>query len=555
MEAHRLRAPSADGSILAEPPLAEAAGLLSRNRGRFGAWDYDFQGRSAGRLRRLARTEILGRAADYLRRMGLDLPPVGPADAPWLVTGHQPELFHPGVWIKNFALAGLARQTGGLALNLIVDNDLPKAASIPRPGRGFRPASTYGRRRSISTIGPSIIPMKTGRSATRPASPTSPPASERPSARAWPTRSSIRSGRSSGRSPGRRTGSAAGSRRLGGPWRLAGASRTGRSRSAPVCESDSFLWFLSHLLAFLPRFQGVHNAALARYRAALRHPERESSRPRRLQAAKGTGSKPRSGSGGRPSRGGAPCWPGRRARRSNCGSPARRIRSSRSRSDRTVRACLCRRSPPRASRPSHPPADSGSADDHDVRPPPPRRPVPPRDRRGQVRRTGRRDPPPVLPVRAAALPDALADAVGRPAARPGLARGPAVGRPAAPPRPCRFNPDRHLAEGTTGSIADLVESKRQAIAGPVETRRQRVARFHEIRRINEELRALVAAERSRLEEERSGLIPALKRNAVARSREYSFVLHSESRLRQSFDRGPTRPPAAPAHDPAKVSAR
>ena len=23
-----------------------------------------------------------------------------------VVTGHQPELFHPGVWVKNFAVAG-----------------------------------------------------------------------------------------------------------------------------------------------------------------------------------------------------------------------------------------------------------------------------------------------------------------------------------------------------------------------------------------------------------------------------------------------------------------
>ena len=40
-----------------------------------------------------------------------------------LLAGHQPELFHPGVWVKNFALNGLARRHGATPLNLVVDND------------------------------------------------------------------------------------------------------------------------------------------------------------------------------------------------------------------------------------------------------------------------------------------------------------------------------------------------------------------------------------------------------------------------------------------------
>ena len=55
------------------------------------------------------------------------------AAGPLIVTGHQPELFHPGVWIKNFAAGGIAGEQKGLRLNLIVDNDLPKSASIRVP--------------------------------------------------------------------------------------------------------------------------------------------------------------------------------------------------------------------------------------------------------------------------------------------------------------------------------------------------------------------------------------------------------------------------------------
>lgn len=56
-------------------------------------------------------------------------------DGPLIVTGHQPEWFHPGVWLKNFAAAGLARQMNGAALNLIVDNDAVDRGGVTWPER------------------------------------------------------------------------------------------------------------------------------------------------------------------------------------------------------------------------------------------------------------------------------------------------------------------------------------------------------------------------------------------------------------------------------------
>ena len=35
-----------------------------------------------------------------------------------------------------------------------------------------------------------------------------------------------------------------------------------------LCQTDSFLWFASHLIAQLPRYQEIHNACLAEYRVA-----------------------------------------------------------------------------------------------------------------------------------------------------------------------------------------------------------------------------------------------------------------------------------------------
>jgi hypothetical protein len=59
---------------------------------------------------------------------------LGIADtAPIIITGHQPELFHPGVWVKNFAAAGLAHRLGGHAVNLIADTDTIRSAAITLP--------------------------------------------------------------------------------------------------------------------------------------------------------------------------------------------------------------------------------------------------------------------------------------------------------------------------------------------------------------------------------------------------------------------------------------
>ena len=50
-----------------------------------------------------------------------------------IMSGHQPELFHPGVWFKNFVLANLGGKFNCLAINLVVDNDVggPAAINVP----------------------------------------------------------------------------------------------------------------------------------------------------------------------------------------------------------------------------------------------------------------------------------------------------------------------------------------------------------------------------------------------------------------------------------------
>jgi len=55
------------------------------------------------------------------------------SDGPLILTGHQPELIHPGVWLKTFAASQLAQQTGGMAINLVIDNDLCRVPSVRVP--------------------------------------------------------------------------------------------------------------------------------------------------------------------------------------------------------------------------------------------------------------------------------------------------------------------------------------------------------------------------------------------------------------------------------------
>ncbi|GIW87519.1 MAG: hypothetical protein KatS3mg108_1843 [Isosphaeraceae bacterium] len=127
MSPRRLRAPAADGELLADPPLDQAGRLVASNRHRLETWNDPIQGQPASQLRREAQAallELAGRAADQ-----------SAPNAPWILTGHQPELFHPGVWAKNFALGVLARQLQAFPVHLIVDNDLPKAPVIRVPNR------------------------------------------------------------------------------------------------------------------------------------------------------------------------------------------------------------------------------------------------------------------------------------------------------------------------------------------------------------------------------------------------------------------------------------
>jgi hypothetical protein len=267
MQAHSLRAPKADGTILAEPPLDRARDSLGENRARFAGWNHDFQGRRYSVLRDKARAEAVEAAVLYHRGAGIDVPGAIDLDAPIIATGHQPELFHPGVWVKNFAVAAIASEARGIALNMIVDNDIPKGAFIRVPSRtpgglrtqivafddwtGEAPFEDQPIRDERFFAGfPGRVHDVLDGQVARPLVD-----------RFWAHVESAPAGM-----PGReRVGL-----RFARARRIVEAEWGTRNLEVPLsalCETDGFRWFACHLLANLPRFRAVHNAALDRYRA------------------------------------------------------------------------------------------------------------------------------------------------------------------------------------------------------------------------------------------------------------------------------------------------
>ncbi|TLM73374.1 MAG: hypothetical protein FDZ70_07770, partial [Actinobacteria bacterium] len=114
--------PQGHGELLVQPPYADWASIAEANRAAAAAWDARIGGLPAAELRALARREACDAAASFSARIGV---PVAAADPAGLLvmTGHQPELYHPGVWVKDFLLQRLADDTGATAIDLVVDSD------------------------------------------------------------------------------------------------------------------------------------------------------------------------------------------------------------------------------------------------------------------------------------------------------------------------------------------------------------------------------------------------------------------------------------------------
>lgn len=259
----RYRAPRDDGDALLEPARDQLHDLVFSNRrlrcdllGRI-----ELAGLPADRLASRARTELLDRVRSQ--------PTLGHAraDSPLVLSGHQPELFHPGVWFKNFVLARLARAVEGAGVHLLIDSDLCRATALRAPAGTRdeprvatlpydRPAAPvpYEERRVLDERLFGSLAERAAE-AIRPwvADPMIGPLwreAERVASEGGLLRDALSEPR----------------RRVEASWGLC----NGELPLSAVCDAGAFRWFLVDLVRRAPELRAAHNGALADYRRAHR---------------------------------------------------------------------------------------------------------------------------------------------------------------------------------------------------------------------------------------------------------------------------------------------
>lgn len=126
-----LHAPRKQGAILIVPPIGEAERLVHANTALFATADCPICDLPLQAFRLQVQAEAFEVARRFAQQHGLQIPMR--STGPLVITGHQPELFHPGVWLKNFVADQVARHLGGCSGNLVVDNDVATQPSIAVP--------------------------------------------------------------------------------------------------------------------------------------------------------------------------------------------------------------------------------------------------------------------------------------------------------------------------------------------------------------------------------------------------------------------------------------
>ncbi len=260
----RLRVPREDEMLLARPSLPAAVELARHNHDSLECVRTNLQGHTLATLRRWSREKIVQAAREYTSGLVGESIPDQPFDL-LFAGGHQPSLFHPGVWVKNFAIGEMAARTNGLSLNLVIDNDTfsttrirvphgdrnrPRIETVPfdadRPTEPWEDARilnphlfrTFGDRLAGAMAGWNIVPL---------------------ARELWPDAVAHRT--ASSRLADCLTAARA---RLERRWGVANLELP----ISRLCTLDPFLWFAGHLLAHLPRFRDVYNNVLVEYRQA-----------------------------------------------------------------------------------------------------------------------------------------------------------------------------------------------------------------------------------------------------------------------------------------------
>ncbi len=129
-----LKVPRENNRFLCFPQASDSLQLLDRNRSslsdpRLPRWFLD--------LRNLARKQALSAAKNYMVGYAPSLANSISENEierqAWVVGGHQPELFHSGVWFKNFLMAEIGRRTHSVGFQVIIDHDVARSDALRIP--------------------------------------------------------------------------------------------------------------------------------------------------------------------------------------------------------------------------------------------------------------------------------------------------------------------------------------------------------------------------------------------------------------------------------------
>lgn len=279
VQASLWQTPRGDGQRLIDPAASSWPDVAAHNRAALAVLDYDVQGVALADLATQARHQLWQAAYDATcayRSVSENLAPTAldstlhnstQPNPLFLVAGHQPEIFHPGVWLKNALLSqtAAAHPRELIAINLVIDSDLVKSTSLRIPG------GTCERPRWAPIAfdrGPAEVPWEMRAVAdmeflaswpTRMLDAALPPARDGSYADYWPLlleRARATNNLGLALSQARH--------QLEGAW----GCNTLELPISRAAELPAVRWLLAHLLAHLPRLTIAYNSAINAYRAA-----------------------------------------------------------------------------------------------------------------------------------------------------------------------------------------------------------------------------------------------------------------------------------------------
>ncbi len=264
---HRhLRAPQENRGVLLHPPPDQIEKLVRENVAIRHADDYanyDCQGWSLGEMARSARDDLVFAAIAYTSSYADVEASHELSTHAIFLAGHQPELFHPGVWSKHFFLSRLAERHRGVAVYLLIDSDHVKRATVRVPGgsveRPIVEATAYDAvaakvpYEEYRVRDPQLFESFGDRAAAVIGELVPQPMLEN----FWPM--VVERLRASGN-----VGESFAQARhiVERRWGL----KTLEIPQSIVCGFRAFHWFTAHLLAQLPRFVEIYNSSVAEFR-------------------------------------------------------------------------------------------------------------------------------------------------------------------------------------------------------------------------------------------------------------------------------------------------